>query len=489
MIYKKVAIYLRKSRLDGTEESIEETLARHERMLLDFCKRNNLIVVKTYKEVVTGDSIEVRPEMQQLLEDVEDGLYDGVVVIELERLSRGNPMDQYIVADTFKKSNTLIYTLTKNYNLASDNEFDEEFFEFGLFMSRREYKTIKRRLLRGRLQAQKEGYFIGSVPPYGFNKEKQGKGFVLVPNQDAEIVKLIFEKYVYDELSCDEIAKYLNSQGIKSLTNKLWYSNLVRRLLSNKVYLGYNNLNVNIKLKKDEKEHLPARHEAIIDENTFNLAQERLKIRSNRTKYEFKLRNPLASLLFCSACHKPLLLSHKSDHLRCQTVGCKNKGAYLHIVENLIIKELHNELDNFNCFLDNYGEEIKKQKLSKEKEIKLIEKEITKKENMINRCCEMLEEGIYTKEKYLDRVNILEADLNALKLNLDKIKATSFDEAEKVRTAIPKLKNVLDEYWNLDVEAKNLLLKSIIDKIEYTKTSRKKINTDDTCSVKILLKI
>ena len=488
MVYKKVAIYLRKSRLDGIDESIEETLARHERMLIDFCKRNNLIIVKTYKEVVTGDSIEVRPQMQQLLEDVEDGLYEGVVVIELERLSRGNPMDQYIVADTFKKANTLIYTLNKIYNLAGEDEFDEEFFEFGLFMSRREYKTIKRRLLRGRLQAQKEGYFIGSVPPYGFNKVRKDKGFILVPNENAEVIKLIFNKYVYENLDCHDIAMYLNSQGIKSHTNKTWYSNLVRRILYNKVYTGCNNFNVNAKNKIDEREYLPAKNKPIIDLELFDLAQKKLKTRNNKTHKNLTHRNPLATITKCSACNKPLILGSEG-HLRCQTPKCSNIGSYLHVLEKLVISELHNELDNFNYFLDNYGEEIKKQKISKEKELKLIEKEIHKKEAMINKCCEMLEEGIYSKEKYLDRVNILEADLNSLKLNLEEIKTTSFDESEKVKTAIPILEKVLDEYWNLDPKNKNLLLKSIIEKIEYTKTTPKVLFGEDSCSVKIYLKI
>ena len=489
MTYRKVAIYLRKSRLDGTDETIEETLARHERMLQDYCKRNNLIIVKTYKEVVTGDSIEVRPQMQQLLEDVEDNLFDGVVVIELERLSRGNPLDQYLVSTIFKKSNTLIFTLNKIYDLAAENKFDEEFFEFGLFMSRREYKTIKRRLLRGRLQAQKEGYFIGSVTPFGYDKERQGKGFVLVPSENAEVIRLIFNKYVYENLSCHEIAVYLNNQGIKSQTNKTWYGNLVRRTLNNKVYAGFNNLNVNTKLKKDEKQWLPARHEAIISEEVYNLAQTRLNTRNVKTKQEFKLRNPLASIVICSCCNKPLILRHKTNHLSCQTVGCSNKGIYLNVLEQRIIYELHSELDTFNYFLNNYGEEIKKQKLSKEKELKLIEKEIKKKENMINKCCEMIEEGIYSKEKYLERVNVLETDLKNLKLNLEEIKITSFDESDKIKTAIPKLEKVLNEYWKLDPKSKNLLLKSIIDKIEYTKTSRKfKYGTDDYY-IKIFLKI
>ena len=489
MIYKKVAIYLRKSRMDGNDETIEETLARHERMLRDYCKRNNLIIAETYKEVVTGDSIEVRPVMQRLLEDVEDKLFDGVVVVELERLSRGNPVDQFIVADTFKKSNTLIYTLNKIYNLSSEDEFDEEFFEFGLFMSRREYKTIKRRLVRGRLQAQKEGYFVGSVTPFGYGKEKQGKGFVLVPDEKAEIVKIIFNKYVYENANTTDIANYLNSQGIKSPAEKDWHLNLVGKILNNKVYLGYNNFNVNNKMRKNEKEILPALHQPIIDEQTFNLAQARLSIRNTKTKQGNTLRNPLATILKCSICGVPLVRKHGKEHLYCRTVGCKNHGIYLETVESRVIEELHSELDNFNYFLLNYGDEINKKKLSKENEIKLIKREISKKENMINKCCEMLEEGIYSKEKYLSRVKLLDEELKALKLNLSDLESSSFDEADKIKTAIPKLEKVLNEYWNLAPKEKNLLLKSIIEKIEYTKTKKKTWKSSDEFDLKIFLKI
>ena len=80
---------------------------------------------------------------------------------------RGNQIDQAEILEIFKKSATKIYTLNKVYDLSSDNDFDEDFFEFGLFMSRREYKIIKRRLQRGKKQALKEGYYTHSNPPYG----------------------------------------------------------------------------------------------------------------------------------------------------------------------------------------------------------------------------------------------------------------------------------------------------------------------------------
>ena len=158
-------IYLRKSRADAETEARGEgeTLARHEHTLCDLAKRQKLHISKIYREIVSGETIAARPQMQQLLQDVESGIYAGVLVMEVERLARGDTIDQGIVAQAFKYSGTKIVTPTKTYD--PDNEFDEEYFEFSLFMSRREYKTIKRRMQAGRAAAAKEGKFVGNIPP------------------------------------------------------------------------------------------------------------------------------------------------------------------------------------------------------------------------------------------------------------------------------------------------------------------------------------
>ena len=145
-------IYLRKSRADVEAEfrGEGETLSRHKNTLIELSKKQNLNIVKIYKEIVSGDSIAARPQMQALLEDVTVGKYAGVLVVEIERLARGDTIDQGIVAQAFRDSSTKIITPTKTYD--PDNEFDEEYFEFALFMSRREYKTIKRRMQAAAVQ-------------------------------------------------------------------------------------------------------------------------------------------------------------------------------------------------------------------------------------------------------------------------------------------------------------------------------------------------
>lgn len=73
-------------------------------------------IAAEYKEIVSGESIAARPQMQKLLNDVTEGMYDGVLVMEIERLARGNTIDQGIVAQAFKDSNTKIITPIKVYD-------------------------------------------------------------------------------------------------------------------------------------------------------------------------------------------------------------------------------------------------------------------------------------------------------------------------------------------------------------------------------------
>ena len=92
--------YLRKSRFDRdyAELSIEETLKRHEAILDRLAKDRGYYIAKTYYEVVSGESIAARPEIQKMLEEVSAGIYAGVLVVDLERLARGNGADQAYIS-------------------------------------------------------------------------------------------------------------------------------------------------------------------------------------------------------------------------------------------------------------------------------------------------------------------------------------------------------------------------------------------------------
>ena len=472
----KVAIYLRKSR-DEDNEAKEETLARHEKMLNDYCKRNKLNVVATYKEVVSGESISNRPEMQRLLEDVNLGLYTGVVCIEIERLSRGNQIDQCEILEVFKKSNTKIYTLQKIYDL-SNEDIDEEFFEFSLFMSRREYKIIRRRMERGRAQAMKEGYYTGSITPYGYAKKKDGRGFVLVPDEkEAEIVKLMFEKYANGE-SILGICRYLNNKGILTRKGCKWTPSTLRQILTNPTHIGKINV-----IKRDDV--YEGKHEGIIDVETFNTVQAILNSHETKVKGKQELKNPLATILKCGICGRVMRRcpnGRGSYVYRCITHGCKNRRIVCPAIETALLEKLKTELKDFNYLLDNYEDELKSKRQKRDEEIEIVSKEIEKQHNAINVACEMLESGVYTKELFTKRTNIIEGKLKELNAQLTELENLEIKEDERANKALPILSKVIDKYDTLDAKEKNNLLKKIIKSIEYTR-----LEDDFTLDVELLI--
>ena len=174
------ALYLRKSRADLDAEALGhgETLARHRAALLELASRNDFTVGEIYHEIVSGDSIEGRPEMLWLLADVEKGRWAGVLCMDIDRLARGDSSDQARILRTFRIAKKLIITPARVYGTTLDS--DEEYVDFELFIARREYKAISRRIMRGRIASTREGHFSGSTPPFGYDKVRLEKDAALL---------------------------------------------------------------------------------------------------------------------------------------------------------------------------------------------------------------------------------------------------------------------------------------------------------------------
>lgn len=308
VINGQYSLYLRKSRADlEVEERGEgETLARHEKMLIELARRYGFSIGKIYREIVSGESIEARPVVQELLKDVESGRWKGVFVVEVERLARGDTMDQGRVAKSFKFSNTKIITPIKIYD--PNDEFDEEYFEFGLFMSRREYKTINRRLQRGRVSSVKEGKYVGSVAPFGYDRVKlvKDKGYTLAKNDEAPVVEKMFQLYAYNEIAINEVVRRLNLAGYKPIKAKEWTISAVKDILSNPIYIGKirwdsrktvkeyrNGKIVNTRPRNENYTLCDGLHEPIIDMETWNIVQEKRSKHMPAVIHNKVVQNPL----------------------------------------------------------------------------------------------------------------------------------------------------------------------------------------------------
>lgn len=501
-------IYLRKSRADAEAEARGdgETLARHEKMLLEVAKRGKYNVTKIYKELVSGETIAARPQMQTLLQEVEQGMWDGVLVMEVERLARGDTIDQGIVAQAFKYSDTKIITPMKVYD--PNNEFDEEYFEFGLFMSRREYKTINRRLQRGRIASAKEGKYVGNKPPYGYERVPIAgdSGFTLAPiEEQADVVRLIYDLYTHGERQPDGtcrkigttlIAKKLNALHIPAKSGDAWSANSVRGVLVNPVYAGKVRWNFRPAIKRIKNGEMTKSrpmakdgeyilvdglHPAIVSEKLFQQAQERFRSNANApTHYNKPMKNPLSGIVFCAKCghsmvRRPYGDKNKSDTLMCKTMGCSNVSSELRLIEERILKGLGEWLHDYRLKWGGAegAPEPDVQITAQEKALKVLEESMKTLRQQLDKTYDLLEQGVYDTDTFLLRSQSITQRIQETETQMQNVRQeikTEQIRKESVYSIIPQVEHVLHIYGSLsDPTAKNDLLKSVLERVEYSK--------------------
>lgn len=489
--------YLRKSRFDRdyADLSVEETLKRHEAILDRIVKDRGYYIAKTYYEVVSGESIAARPEIQKMLEEVSAGIYAGVLVVDLERLARGNGADQAYISQVFQFSATKIITPSKIYD--PTNEYDEEYFEFGLFMSRREYKTINRRLIRGRDSSASEGKWISSIAPYGYQRVKldNEKGYTLEPHPDeAPHVKKIFEMYLNHQ-GTKLICNYLNDHEVPTRHGELWTYATISQIITNPVYMGKirrgwskqiksienGEIKRRIKRQKDYGDYpvFDGLHPALVSEEDFMAAQtiREGKKPASRKNESVGLMNPFAGLLFCTTCGKRIgrttmsAKSGKAPRLRCVNHrNCHNGSAYFDVVETEIIEALRSWYKGYKVKIDTvgYADEIKAGK----KQLARLEQDYKKISAQLDNAFDLVEQGVYTLDMFQSRRLKLTAQLEELDERMkevqDRIARMEASESHKANL-IPQTEELLDSYDHMSNEERNELLKEILEKIDYYK--------------------
>lgn len=359
-VIRNTALYLRKSRADEADEHIGDTLRRHKETLLAFAAEQGLVIEDIYEEVVSGDSLYTRPQMLRLLEDVEKGRFGAVLCMDLDRLGRGGMSDQGIILETLKNADTKIITPRKTYDLR--NELDEEYTEFETFLARRELKLIKRRLQRGIRKTVEDGGYLANAP-YGYEKTTvQKQPSLKIREDEAAFVRLAFDLYISEKHGCQTIADELNRLGAKPRRAAAFSRSGILRILKNPVYCGKVVWNRQSRVRtgnqggsrvvanpRENWTMVDGLHPAIIDEAVFDRAQAILQSRSQTSHFDGTVKNPLAGLLFCVKCGRPLqrrpfARRDEPDWLVCPTRGCC-AASRLDIVEQAVLEIMRSRWD------------------------------------------------------------------------------------------------------------------------------------------------
>ncbi len=509
-------IYIRKSRKDLELEAggAGDTLARHRDTLMALARRLHINVTQIYEEVVSGDTIAERPQMQKLLDDVEQGLWKGVLVMEIPRLARGDTVDQGVVARAFRYSDTLIITPEKTYY--PDNEYDEQFMEFGLFMSRQEYKAINRRIQRGRLFSIQEGKWVGNKAPYGWRRVKlpKEKGYTLEPDEHTSKILLMMYDLAYSQqLKPPSIANQLNSMAIPSPTGGKWNAQVVRSILRNPANAGWIRwgnraqrktvVNGEVKISRPQGKDvplIPGRHQALISQEVFDAVCRSIGGPSRPGPKEVETKNPLSGLIVCGECGHAMVRrpyqSGRQETLLCPHTYCHTVASDLSVVEDAVLDALRSWLQNFEL---EYATSRKQTPKGDDPAASLrpiltgLEKELAQLDAQEQRAYELVEQGVYTPEVFKKRSKAIADQQAAVRQQVDSVTEQIKDlerQALSRERIAPAVRSVLETYSTAKTpKEKNDLLKSVLQKVIYTKTRRNRWKGGGDMKIVILPKL
>ncbi|CAM3630855.1 recombinase family protein [Mesobacillus zeae] len=482
-----IFLYLRKSRKDIEEERKDghDTLQRHRTTLLAVARKERHNIRRIYEEVVSGESISERPEIQTMLRAVEAGEADAVLVVDLDRLGRGDMLDQGLLDRAFRYSNTKVITPTEMYD--PDSQTWELVFGIKSLVAREELKAITRRLQSGRVSSASEGKSISKKPPYGYARDENLR---LVPDiETAWVVRKMFEM-MRDGHGRQQVANELDRLGIKPPNPKrdTWSPSSITAIIKNEAYLGkiiwgvtkYTKRNGKYTRKKMPRDKWTIKenaHDPLVSQELFDAAN---KAHTGRwrpsTKPTNKLSNPLAGILKCGVCGYTMLYQPRKDRpssfIRCNTPSCRSvqKGSAFHMVENQVIESLR-ELESLvelslNKPSPNEESAVPYKKMLIEKKLQ----EVGELDNQKGKLHDLLERGIYDVDTFVERQQNLVKRIDEIKTEINQIEAEIQREEIRQNSAhvfLPTLATVLSKYPESSPEKKNELLKLVIESATY----------------------
>jgi hypothetical protein len=288
----------------------------------------------------------------------------------------------------------------------------------------------------------------------------------------------------------------LQRLGILSPTgSRIWYGRTVQKILGNPVYIGKirwnerktKKVSENGVVKKvryttpvEEQIIVDGLHPAIVSEEVFNRAAALLqKHVSPPVPNNAVLANPLAGILVCAKCGRTMSSkkSGKNFTLCCPNRFCDNVGAKCLVVEERLLQSLSGWLAEYRLQWDNELPASEASLISSaEKAVKQAEAELATLQAQLERTHDLLEQGVYDTDTFLERSRSLAARISSAEDNLSSVTSSlgvARFRAENKKNIIPGVEKLLEVYRELpSAQAKNDMLKEVLEKVEYRRDVR-----------------
>ena len=493
----EIIAYLRKSRSDDPLLTVEEVLERHTRKLNEWVEENLDAPIPPenwFKEVVSGESIKSRPEFKKVLKRIESPKIKAVLVVDCERLGRPDLEEIGKISKLFRYTNTCVIASKRVFDLS--DEWAREKLERELMRGNDYLEYTKKILTSGKELSLKSGFYINGVTPYGYTREwifegKRERPTLAIVENEAKVVRMIFDWYANEGIGATKICQRLNSMGIPARKGGVWKKSSIVNMLKNEHYIGKIVLkkHIDVKTVEDQEitthcvfnpdyEIIDGKHEAIIDEDLFNRANNKIhkypSVRPSAT-----LQNPFAGILKCE-CGRVMIRRKNRNTFRylCdEQMFCGNASIGEKELIEAIITHLKQSVKDLSAKVtDDSGDKKKKHA----EYVSLLE----------SRYVEIEKKELSLWDKYSEE--------NMPKKIFDKLMANCMEEKHKLETEIeiaqsntPQYSDFKDTVASLhkaidalsddsvSAAAKNKLLLSVIDKMVYKRPKAIRMTTDE----------
>ena len=495
----RVGIYIRLSKEDEEKEkySESESVQNQRTLLMQYIKENKFNFVAEYvDDGVSGTSFD-RPAFNKMIDDIEQGKINIVITKDLSRLGRNYVQSGYYTETYFPEHNVRYIAILDNIDTALDSA-NNDIAPFKSILNEMYAKDTSKKINSVLQSKRNNGEYLGTAP-YGYKKDPENKYHLIIDEEAANVVKLIYEKYLAG-FGTMQIADYLSKKkipipsdynkrkrGTKSLTYGLWQQSTVRFILSNEIYTGTviqgKRKKVSFKSKKfinlpeEDWVKVENMHEAIISKEDF----ERAKKVIDATKGSRVVQNDylFKGLLRCYDCkgYIGIRSPDKNGNIygRCQRYGrfgkfdvCSPHNFNYQVFEEQmleVLKEVCKEYTNKKKL-----EEIAKQTKTSgakefdiNKQIELFKQTIEKETRKLEVMYDDRLAGIISLDEYMKNAKRIKEIVKGYEENIKDLEKELAGENTKNKET--KLDNLIEEFLEMEKPTKEII-REFIEKIE-----------------------
>ena len=458
-------------------------------------------------EGISGGSTKKRDNFNRMIRDAKAGVFDFIITKEISRFSRST-LDSIRYTQELLDYNVGVFFQNDNINtLDTDSEFR---LVIMAGVAQDEIRKLSERLKFGFRQAIKNGHVLGNDKLYGYDK----KDCVLTVNEEeAEIIRIIFDLYGNQRLGTRTISKRLMELGYTSREGNAFNTLTIRHILENPKYKGWycgnKSQSVDYRTKRnvllDESEwvtYLDPSIPAIVPEELWTRAnalyrRRREEMKSHGSGLSFHNRYPYSTKIYCeehgTTFHRQVIQTKKGQqevwqckvyrsHGRAACSAPQIRSSDLDFILGDIFKELIRDkqkiIDSLVTVLTNIPKEVDYGKLRCQ-----VENEMDDLERKKNRLLDLSIAGALTVEEFKERNDAFNVQILECHGKLTTIRQEEENQPSE-ELDIPAIRQALDEALRFTGEIDTALVATILDKVVVKKES-----TKDAIHLDIFLKL